>query len=126
MADQKIDARPGSFAAVLATIRPKTDVELADELTKLIEAVRATGKAGSLTVRFDVKPADGGQTAVIVNDRITKKLPEKNREGSIAYIGEGSKLQRTDPSAMQLFGDEDIRNAGADPATGEIKEVPNA
>jgi hypothetical protein len=116
-----------SFAAVLASIRPKTDVELAEELTKLIAAVKETGKAGSLTVRFDVKLVDGGGTAVIVNDKIAKKFPEKNREGSIAYIGEGDRLQRTDPSAMPLF-DEDIRDAPqhADPATGEIKEAPNA
>jgi hypothetical protein len=118
-----------SFAAVLASIRPKTDIELADGLTKLIEAVKTTGKPGSLSVRFDVKLVDGGGTAVIVNDRIAMKLPEKNREGSIAYIGEGNKLQRTDPTAMPLFAEEDIRTASdydADPRTGEIKEVPNA
>jgi hypothetical protein len=118
-----------SFAAVLATIRPKTDIELADGLTKLIEAVKTTGKPGSLSVRFDVKLVDGGGTAVIVNDKIAMKLPEKNREGSIAYIGEGNKLQRTDPTAMPLFAEEDIRSAPeytVNPATGEIKEAPSA
>lgn len=110
-----------SFAAVLASIRPRTDTELAEGLTQLIEAVKATGKAGSLTVKFDVKLVDGGGTAVLINDKIGVKLPEKNREGSIAYIGEGNKLQRTDPSAMPLF-DDDIRDV-ADPATGEIREA---
>jgi len=115
-----------SFAAVLASIRPRTDVELAEGLVRLIEAVKTTGKAGTLTVRFDVKPLDGGNTAVLINDKIQTKLPEKNREGSIAYIGDGNRLQRTDPTAMPLF-DEDIRDAGGvDPRTGEIKEVPNA
>lgn len=120
------DGKP-SFAAVLATIRPKTDVELAEGLTALIEAVRATGKNGSIVVRFDVKLVDGGGRAVIVNDKISLKLPEKNREGSIAYIGEGNRLQRTDPSAMPLFEDEDIKSAPTvNLATGEIKEVPEA
>jgi len=124
MTEQKAAGRDRpSFAAVLATIRPTTDVELAEGLTDVIEAVKATGKAGSIVVRFDVKPLDGGGTAVIVNDKITLKLPEKNREGSIAYIGDGNKLQRTDPTAMPLF-DDDIREpaAYADPNTGEIKE----
>lgn len=119
-------AKPDSFAAVLASIRPRTDTELAEGLERLIEAVKTTGKAGSLTVRFDVKLVDGGGTAVLINDKIQTKLPEKNREGSIAYIGEGNRLQRTDPTAMPLF-DEDIRDAGnVDLATGEIKEAPNA
>lgn len=116
-----------SFAAVLASIRPRTDIELAEELNKLIEAVKTTGKSGSLTVKFEVKLLDGGGSAVLVNDKITKNFPEKNREGSIAYIGDDNRLQRTDPSAMPLF-DEDIRDAPqyADPRTGEIKEAPNA
>ena len=127
MNKNQAEGRP-SFAAVLATIRPKTDVELAEGLTSLIEAVRATGKNGSIVAKFDVKLVDGGGTAVIVNDKITLKLPEKNREGSIAYIGEGNRLQRTDPSAMPLFDDEDIRDTPqyVNPNTGEIKEAPQA
>lgn len=128
MTDQKVRKERPSFAAVLASIRPNTDVELAEGLTNVIEAVKATGKAGSIVVRFDVKPLDGGSTAVIVNDKIALKLPEKNREGSIAYIGDGNRLQRTDPSAMPLFNDDDIREpaAQADPKTGEIREVPES
>jgi len=127
MGNQTGDGKP-SFAAVLASIRPKTDTELAEGLNSLVESVQATGKAGSLTVRFEVKPADGGGTAVIVNDKIALKLPEKNRAGSIAYIGEGNRLQRTDPSAMPLFNDDDIRDApqNANPRTGEIKEAPKS
>ena len=120
------NAERGSFAAVLASIRPRTDTELAEGLERLIEAVKTTGKAGSLTVRFDVKLVDGSGIAVLINDKIATKLPEKNREGSIAYIGDGNRLQRTDPTAMPLF-DEDIRDAGGvDLRTGEIKEAPNA
>lgn len=117
--------RAGSFAAVLASIRPKTDVELAEELTKLIQAVKDTGKSGSLTVKFMVKLVDPSGTAVVVNDTITAKSPERDREGSIAYIDASNNLTRRDPSSMPLFDDEDIRNApGVDLATGEIREVP--
>lgn len=129
MADKKEPGRETpSFAAVLASIRPRTDAELAENLTALIEAVKATGKPGRLTVAFEVKPLGGGENAVLFNDKIALKLPEKNRDGSIAYIGRDGKLQRTDPSAMPLFEDEDIRDAGAhvDLQTGEIKEAPEA
>lgn len=119
------DTGPGSFAAMLASIRPKTDLELAEKLAKLIEEVKATGKKGTLSIAFEVKPVDGGGQAVIVNDAIRVKAPERTREGSMAFIGEGNRLQRTDPSAMPLF-DDDIREAGADLSTGEIKEAPNA
>lgn len=124
MPDTKPEVSTGSFAAVLASIRPRTDTELAENLTTLIEAVQATGKAGRLTVTFEVKPLDGGGSAVMFNDKITVKLPEKNREGSIAYVGRDSKLQRTDPSAMPLFDTDDIRDAGmaVDLQTGEVKE----
>lgn len=128
MPDTKKPEQSPSFAAVLASIRPRTDIELAENLTALIEAVKATGKAGRLTVAFEVKPLDGGGSAVMFNDKIVLKLPEKNRDGSIAYIGRDGKLQRTDPSAMPLFEDEEIRDAGTDVdlRTGEIKDVPNA
>ncbi|MFJ3393921.1 hypothetical protein [Leifsonia aquatica] len=114
--------RPESFAAMLATIRPKTDVELAEKLGDLIEQVKVTGKKGSLSVKFEVEPVNGGGLSVLVHDSITVRAPEKKREGSLAYIGEGNRLQRTDPTAMPLF-EEDVRDAGADPRTGEIKDV---
>lgn len=124
MADPKAKDQRASFAAVLASVRPKTDTELADGLDSLIEAVKSTGKAGSIVVRFDVKPLDGGTSAVIVNDKITLKLPERNREGSIAYIGLDNKLQRTDPGAMPLFQDEDdiVSPDDVDTQTGEVRD----
>ena len=126
--DEKKNEKPPSFAAVLAQIRPRTDVELAEGLTSVIEAVKATGKAGRISVTFEVKPADGMHEAVVVNDKIALKLPEKTREGSMAFVTREGGLSRTDPGAMPLFEDEDIRDAGAnyDPRTGEIKEAPGA
>lgn len=127
MAENKND-RPPSFAAMLAQVRPRTDVEAAETLRKVIEAVKATGKVGSITIRLDVKPADGLTDAVVVYDRIAQKVPEKTREGSMAFITKDGDLSRSDPSQMPLFEDEDVRDASAnaDPRTGEIKETPNA
>lgn len=120
--------RPPSFAAMLAQVRPRTDVEAAETLRTVIEAVKATGKVGSITIRLDVKPADGLTDAVVVYDRISQKVPEKTREGSMAFITKDGDLSRSDPSQMPLFEDDDVRDASAnaDPRTGEIKETPNA
>lgn len=124
--DKKEQEPPQSFAAILASIRPRTDIELGENLAQLIEAVKATGKSGRIVLAVEVKPLDGGGSAVMFHDKITLKLPEKNREGSIAYVDVDNRLRRTDPSAMPLF-DDDIRDAGAhvDLQTGEIKDVPN-
>ncbi|MGI6878793.1 hypothetical protein [Microbacterium sp. gxy059] len=129
MANEKKKERPPSFAAMLAQVRPRTDVEAAETLRKVIEAVKATGKVGSITLRLDVKPADGMSEAVVVVDKITQKVPEKTREGSMAFVTKDGDLSRSDPSAMPLFEDEDIRDAGGvrfDVNTGEIKEAPEA
>lgn len=126
MADKEKE-KPPSFAAMLAQVRPRTDVEAAETLRKVIEAVKATGKVGSITIRLDVKPADGLMDAVVVYDRITQKVPEKTREGSMAFITRDGDLSRTDPGAMPLW-EEEVRDAGMDfdRETGEIKEAPEA
>ena len=127
--NQKKDEKPPSFAAMLAQVRPRTDVEAAETLRKVIEAVKATGKVGSIVLRLDVKPAGTDENAVDVFDRITTKIPEKTRMGARAFITPDGDLSRTDPQSMPLFeDDEDIRDAGAhvDYNTGEIKEAPGA
>ncbi|AYG02396.1 hypothetical protein [Gryllotalpicola protaetiae] len=117
-------ARPGSFAAFLASTRPGTDRELHEELTKLVAAVEDTGKAGTLTLTVVLKPLDGAGTALMVNDEIKAKRPTRTRDASIAYVDTDHTLSRRDPSAMPLFEDEDIRDLPpANPITGEIKEI---
>lgn len=125
MPDQKPGQEmPGSFAAFFADTRRKTDAELFDEMTKLVAAVEDTGKAGKLVLTVEFKPVNGGGSAILVNDSISVKKPERDREGSIAYIDVDHTLSRRDPSAMPLF-DYDIREAPThDPQTGEVKEVP--
>lgn len=127
MAEKNEKEKPPSFAAMLAQVRPRTDVEAAETLRRVIEAVKATGKVGTITIRLDVKPADGLSDAVVVYDRISQKVPEKTREGSMAFITKEGDLSRTDPSAMPLW-EEDVRDAGADVdfRTGEVKEAPDA
>ncbi|CAN5420520.1 hypothetical protein BH09ACT9_BH09ACT9_00200 [soil metagenome] len=115
---------PGSFAAFLAQQRPKTDIELYEELRKLVAAVRDTGKQGTIAVKITVKPLDDSGSALVINDEITVKRPERNRDNSIAYVDVDNNLHRRDPSSMPLFNDDDIRDMPAhNPATGEVKDI---
>lgn len=79
--------------------------EAAETLRKVIEAMEAMGTVGSITIKLDVEPADGLMHAVVVQDRISQKVPEKTREGSMAFITQAGDPSRTDPSAMPLFTD---------------------
>jgi hypothetical protein len=125
---EKENEAPPSFSVMLAGVRPGTDIEAAETLRKVVAAVKDTGKVGSLVLRLDVKPADGGLDAVIVTDKITQKIPEKTRIGALAFVTADGDLSRTDPATAPLFTDEDIRDAGVnvDLNTGEIKEAPGA
>jgi hypothetical protein len=117
----------GDFAAFLASIRPNTNTELADELTTLVQAVKDTGKAGTLTLTLTIKPVDGSTNVVGVHDVIKVKKPERTRMGSLAYPDKNNNLSRTDPASMPLFEtDDDIKSADVDLQTGEIKEPPRA
>lgn len=122
------EKEPGDFAAFLASTRPKTNLEMAEELKKLVGAVRDTGKAGSLTLTIKVAPVDGSTDVVAVHDVVKANRPEHTRLPSLAYPDRENNLKRTDPNSMPLFEtDEDIKDApAADPRTGEIKEAPSA
>lgn len=126
MADKEKE-KPPSIAAMLAQVRPGTDIEAAEMLRKVVAAVIDTGKAGSLVIRLDVKPAGVGDGSVDVFDKLTPKIPEKTRMGARAFITKEGDLSRYDPNAMPLWQEDDIRNAGdVDLHTGEIKEAPGA
>jgi hypothetical protein len=113
------------FAVFLASTRPKTDAELGDELRTLVQAVKDTGKAGTISLTISVKPIDGGTEVVSINDQIKVKKPEFNRLPSMAYVDRVNNLKRTDPNQMPLFdNEEDIQTI--DLATGEVKEGPTA
>jgi hypothetical protein len=127
---------PGSFAAFLALTRPKTVIELSDELRKLVGKVRDTGKKGTLTLTVTISPVDDGDV-LAVNDEIKVRAPEHARKGSLAWADSDGNLTNRDPNTMPLF-DEDLRSPAFsvdddvrsmpehDARVGEIKEPPTA
>ncbi|GFH36588.1 hypothetical protein [Streptomyces pacificus] len=79
--------------------------ELSSRLHDLIEAVIETGKAGSLSLKVDVKPIAGtdGRT-LTVTDAVTTKVPRIERPKSIFFVTDDGNLSRTDPRQPVITG----------------------
>lgn len=91
------------FADVLRELSGgQTIVECGDRLAELVEAVAETGKAGSLTLKINVKPNGKDGNAVEVSDSVTLKKPEPERGKSFFFTDAGGSLVRNDPRQDDL------------------------
>jgi hypothetical protein len=79
--------------------------ELSQKLHDLIEAVRETGKAGSISLKVDVKPIAGADSRTLtVTDTVAAKLPRTERPKSIFFITDDGNLSRSDPRQPVITG----------------------
>jgi hypothetical protein len=96
--------------------------DLAEELAKIVQSVRETGKPGKLILSLVVKPPKkGGASYLTVEDAIVSKLPVLDRGDTVFFHGRDGRLTRSDPAQQELS----LRPApthNVDPSTGEIKE----
>lgn len=78
--------------------------ELGEQLVKLVQAVRDTGRPGSLKLELKVKPASKGSTVTVLalEDVITVKQPAAERGSTILYAGADNSLTRRDPRQPEL------------------------
>lgn len=72
------------------------------KLNEVVAAVALTGKAGSLTIKLNVKPASRGHAAVVVQDTVTSKVPRLEPEASFWFATAEGHLQTEDPRQKQL------------------------
>lgn len=87
--------------------------DLNDQLTEVVAAVRATGRAGKLTLTLTVKAGKGNSNQLMVDDAITIKKPSKETETTIFFTTDENTLQRNDPRQPELTGlrrPADVRN----------------
>lgn len=79
--------RKGAFAESFQT-----------ELRHLVDAVRDTGKKGSITVTLTIEPAGKGEeVALSIADKITVKLPSPQTGTTLMYATADGDLSRRDP-----------------------------
>jgi hypothetical protein len=95
-----------TFIDTLKNIRSGEAVDdLSEQMTGLVAAVRASGRAGKLTLVITVKPASKGNVnTLMVDDAITVKKPLKETETTIFFSTDTNELQRNDPRQPELTG----------------------
>lgn len=111
-------ARP--FFETLRELRAGTTLEeLGGELAKLVAAVKATGKAGQITLTLKIKPPKkGGMAYLLIEDSISVKEPKLDKSDTVFFPIADNGLSRQDPSQSELpFG---RSRTTVDGAAGEI------
>ncbi|MFC7869678.1 hypothetical protein ACFUS2_00760 [[Kitasatospora] papulosa] len=95
--------------------------ELSTRFQELIEAVRETGKAGSISLKIDIKPIAGtdGRT-LTVTDAVATKVPKTERPKSIFFVTDDANLSRTDPRQPVITG---LREVEPTPAPTQLRSA---
>jgi hypothetical protein len=85
--------------------RGVTDLELADELQKVVLAATKTGKSGKLSITVTVTP--NGEEMVYLGLDISTKCPV-NRPNTLFFVDEQGRLSRQSPRQLDIpFNRED-------------------
>ena len=71
-------------------------------LAELVQAVDETGKAGSLTITFKVKPEKGGGSQKTIACDVKSKIPEIDLPEAVFFSDEEGNLHRSDPAQTDL------------------------
>lgn len=80
-------------------------IEMEENLSKVIDAVKQTGKAGKLTLVLSIKPAQKGDDVemVFLQDTIKADCPKPNRKDTMFFIGEDNTLSRRDQRQLNML-----------------------
>lgn len=93
----------GHTSDTLATMRGGAASRAADELLrKVVEAVQATGKKGSVTVKFEISMLKDGDTEMEVKAKLAHSVPVADIPMGIYYPGKDFSLEREDPRQSKL------------------------
>ena len=87
-----------------------------EEFGKLINAVVTNGKAGSITMKIDIKPSTAG--ALAVKATVVSKIPKGLPPESLLWPTPEGNLMAEDPRQTKL----DLKPVAADPVR-ELKTV---
>lgn len=74
---------------------------LSGEMQALVEAVHATDKKGSITLKIELEPK--GEDTVVLTTKVDAKVPKEGAKPSLFFIDEDSfNLTRRDPRQMDM------------------------
>lgn len=102
IADDEAHVRP--ITDFLNEIRRGAVVEEASRLLhELIAAVKHTGKAGRLTLTFDVSEQKNTQM-LLVKDAVAAKIPKLERPHTLWFVDDNGNPTRQDPHQLAFEG----------------------
>jgi hypothetical protein len=78
--------------------------EATEELTKLIDAVESTGKAGKLTLTIAIKPLSKTSGALEVKASVTTTVPKDEDDSEVFFSTPDRNLSRHDERQRELPG----------------------
>lgn len=110
-----------AFSLLLQDIRDgRTHSELTNGMDELLQAVRNTGKAGTITLEIKIKPASRGTDCdkVVIADKVTVKAPKPERGDDFFWVTDDNDLSRNHPRQHNL----DLRTATSAPPVS-LKEA---
>lgn len=94
-----------AFAVFLQDLRDgRAHSELSAQLGELLNAVKETGKGGSLTLNIKIKPASRGSDIdkVTITDTIKVDLPKPERGSDFYWLTDDNELSRNHPRQGSL------------------------
>lgn len=75
------------------------------KLAELVRAVDETGKGGTLSITFKVKPEKGGGSQKTIACDIKVKMPESDLPEAVFFSDEEGSLHRADPQQHEMFSE---------------------
>lgn len=84
--------------------------EAGKKLQEVVQAVRATGKGGEVTLTIKVSPDKTDDRVVTMTPSIKAKVPEKPFSAGIFFLAPDGRLTKEDPAQLELL--EERRQAG--------------
>lgn len=77
-------------------------IELSESMAEVVNAVMATGKKGSVSLKLTINPASKGEAVVTVSDEIKTSLPQEKKSATLMFALPSGSLQRQDPRQPEL------------------------
>lgn len=91
------------FAAFLIThAKGRANDEMTVQLAQLVQAVKDTGKKGSITLQLVVEPDKKVENVVRIEDKISASIPKESR-ASMWYTDDDGQLHRDDPAQTAMW-----------------------
>lgn len=95
--------RPDLFTNTLNTMDfGITAEELSNELANVLQAVRDTGRKGTLALKLTIKPESIQTGQISITPDISSNPPQIARERSMLFMTPDNNLQREDPRQKSL------------------------